>query len=317
MRNNLLSSSSLGRILDESLFEEYDEEQLSSSKHSKFFEIITNPVYLCSCLSITSLLFISTAIIFWATDYFFNVLNSGKENVLPMFILISLTGPVLGIIIGGAIVQKLAKGYEGKHSIFLCLIFGICAFSSTIPVSFVDNKYIFSVILWSVLFFGGAIVPNIQGIMISSLQPNLRAAGNSLSNILQNSLGFLPAPFVYGIIYDYTKSTQPKLAMIVILSYSIVGVIFIGIAMIFRYKYWEEFKKRGLKNEEIEKEKEDLLEKEDIDDENFQLISENENEDNHESKGKDNNQYGNILEDDEYLFNDNDKNQNENQLWKE
>lgn len=307
----------MGRILDESLFEEYGEDQLSSSKHSKFIEIITNPVYLCSCLSITSLLFISTAIIFWATDYFFNVLNSGKENVLPIFILISLTGPVLGIIIGGAVVQKLAKGYEGKHSIFFCLIFGICAFSSTIPVSFVENKYIFAIILWSVLFFGGAIIPNIQGIMISSLQPDLRAAGNSLSNILQNLFGFLPAPFVYGIIYEYSKSTQPKLAMIVVLSYSIIGVIFIGIAMIFRYKYWEEFKKRGLKSEENEKEKEDLLENENIDDENFQLISENENENTDESKRKNNSQYGNIFEDDEYLFNDNEKNRNETQLWKE
>jgi len=272
------------------------------------------------------LLFISTAIIFWATDYFFNVLKSGKENVLPVFILISLSGPVLGIIIGGAIVQKAAKGYEGKHSIFFCFIFGICAFSSTIPVSFVDNKYIFAVILWSVLFFGGAIIPNIQGIMISSLQPNLRAAGNSLSNILQNSLGFLPAPFVYGVIYEYSKSSQPKLAMIVVLSYSIVGVMFICISMIFRYKHWDEYRKRGILNENSN-ENEDLIRGEFEDEENFLLGSDDNDNDNDKGKVKeisnekdkgynDINQYGNIFDDD-YLFKDEENQKNQSQMWNE
>jgi hypothetical protein len=111
-------------------------------------------------------------------------------------------------------------------------------------VGFVSSEVLFSFLLTSILFFGGAIIPVIQGIMISSLKQDLRAAGNSISNIFQNLLGFLPAPFVYGIIYENTKNTQPKLAMIIILSYSLIGVIFIGLTMIFRYKYWEVLNKQ-------------------------------------------------------------------------
>lgn len=226
----------------DSVFGEIEEEH--NKKEYKILEILQNPIYTFSCLSISSLLFISTAVIFWTTEYFTNILYIGKEEVLSLFLFISLIGPILGIFSGGTIVQKFAGGYEGKHSILFCFLFSIFAFLFSLPVGFVSSEVLFSFLLTSILFFGGAIIPVIQGIMISSLKQDLRAAGNSISNIFQNLLGFLPAPFVYGIIYENTKKTQPKLAMIIILSYSLIGVIFIGLTMIFRYKYWEVLNKQ-------------------------------------------------------------------------
>lgn len=196
-------------------------------------------VFTFSCLAITTLLFISTAIIFWASDYAVNVLHGDHDMVLIVFVVVCLTGPVAGIILGGAIVQKFAGGYEGKHSVTLCIIFAASAFACAIPVAFIWNVYFFGVCLWAILFLGGAIIPNIQGVMISSLDNNLRAAGNSVSNILQNLLGFLPAPFAYGLIYDNTKETNPRLAMTITLWYSSAGIFFLVLVYIFRIRIFK------------------------------------------------------------------------------
>ena len=143
----------------------------------------------------------------------------------------------MGIILGGAIVERCAGGYEGKHSLIYCFVFSGLAFICTIPVKYASGVYSFGIILWGVLFFGGAVIPNLQGVMISSLKKHLRASGNSISNIFQNLLGFLPAPFLYGLIYQHTKDSDPKLAMALTLWYSLAGFSLIGLAMVLRYKY--------------------------------------------------------------------------------
>lgn len=99
------------------------------------------------------------------------------------------------------------------------------------------------------MFFGGAVIPNIQGIMISSLNPDLRAAGNSISNIMQNLLGFLPAPFIYGVIYKFSKDYDKKLAFTCTLYYAFVGVIFITLSLYVRFKKFSEDDRNHLHSE--------------------------------------------------------------------
>ena len=238
---------------DESTFGEGAVDK-KESVFQRFCEIVKEPVFIFTCISITSLLFISTAIIFWGTDYCTNVLHGDHKTVLEGFVLVSISGPVLGIIVGGAIVQKYAGGYEGKNSIMFALLFALLAFASALPFRYMETAESFSICLWGVLFFGGCVIPNLQGIMISSLKNDLRAAGNSVSNILQNLLGFLPAPVVYGFIYEKTKKSDPKAAMTFVLYYSIVGITFGGIAM-----YYRNFKKNteNLVSEEIQFEQND------------------------------------------------------------
>lgn len=218
---------------NESIFGEGEIEG-KESVFKKFGLIVKEPVYIFTCIAITTLLFISTAVIFWASDFAINVIHADNSQVFKMFVIVSLTGPVLGIIIGGAIVEKYAGGYEGKHSITFSIVFATCAFCSALPIGLLESLTAYGIMLWSVLFFGGAVIPNIQGIMISSLKKDLRAAGNSISNILQNLIGFLPAPMVYGFIFEKTKDSNPKLAMTLTLWYSGVGIIFLLISYYYR-----------------------------------------------------------------------------------
>lgn len=210
-------------------------------------------------------MFVSTAIVFWSNDYCRNVLFARQGEILSVFIIVCLTGPILGILLGGVIIDRFAGGYEGKHSLTFGLVFVSLAMASSIPIRIADTLYTFGLILWGILFFGGASIPSIQGVMISSLKPDLRASGYSISNIFLNGLGFLPAPFFYGFIYEKSKKSDPKLAMMITLYISSVAVVLIVVALIFRLKNWDQLNES--KNPEEENEK--LLRKEKIDESNL------------------------------------------------
>lgn len=67
------------------------------------------------------------------------------------------------------------------------------------PIPFVDfNK--FAILIWLVLFFGGAILPPVTGIMLNTVEESKRTAANSVANTVYNLMGYLPAPTFYGMV---------------------------------------------------------------------------------------------------------------------
>lgn len=78
------------------------------------------------------------------------------------------------------------------------LTFASIGIGAALFIPFVDGFWIASSLLWIVLFFGGAMMPGLTGLMMVSVPPYLRAFGNSNGEIIKNIFGFLPAPFMYG-----------------------------------------------------------------------------------------------------------------------
>lgn len=193
------------------------------------------------------MLFISTAITFWGTDYFEYIMKFPKQQVFTAFLIICITGPILGVVVGGIIVQKMG-GYEQKHSILYCLIMLAVGAFLTLPVYWLESIWSITAMIWMVLFFGGSTIPILIGILISSLHPDLRAAGNSVSNVVNYLIGWFPAPFFYSLIYERTKDSTPKLAMALTLAYSFFGLVFLIIATIFRYRRFNDRNSQENKN---------------------------------------------------------------------
>lgn len=161
--------------------------------------------------------------------------------MLTVFVVVCVSAPALGFLLGGILADVLVGGYVTKHSITLSLVFSILSLISTIPIRMAPGLYSFGTSLWIILFLSSSVFPSLQGVMISSLSHELKAAGNSISTIILNLLGCLPAPFIYGFIYENTKHSDPKLAMSLMLWIpSISSVIFISLAMIFRFKNWKD-----------------------------------------------------------------------------
>lgn len=61
-----------------------------------------------------------------------------------------------------------------------------------------DDFWIVTVIFSSNLFGGGVIVVLMYGIILSSLDVELRPKGNAIAQMAYNLFGYMPSPWIYG-----------------------------------------------------------------------------------------------------------------------
>jgi MFS family permease len=192
-------------------------------------------------MTLAILYFIITAIQFWASDYLKLVLMTEEHIVSIAFTFTCVSAPTLGIILGGCSLSK-AGGPQTMKAIVICLFYSIGAMIFSLPIPLANDVYYFTGFRWFVLFFGGAMVPIITGIIITSVPHDVRSSGNSVSNFMSNLIGYLPAPFIYGFISKFSSETHPRLAMLITMNFSSVGLLFISLAVYFKYQQTKEKK---------------------------------------------------------------------------
>jgi hypothetical protein len=79
-------------------------------------------------------------------------------------------------------------------------VFSAVGIGAGVAIPFVSTFYVSAILLWIVLFFGGAMVPGLTGMIMSSVQPEMRSFGNSKGEIIKNTFGYFPSPFLYGLV---------------------------------------------------------------------------------------------------------------------
>ena len=104
---------------------------------------------------------------------------------------------------------------------------GFCAIAVALPMPWFTEFWVVGLLTWLLLFFGGFIVPPLTGVMINSVPPKHRTSANSISNLLQNLLGFLPAPFLYGLITKYTGGAKSMWGMFMLFYSSILTISYL------------------------------------------------------------------------------------------
>ena len=70
----------------------------------KLKSLISNKSFICLTLSLSVLYFVITGIQFWISDYFIVVLGVAQEKVFVYFSVSCITGPTMGVMVGGFIV---------------------------------------------------------------------------------------------------------------------------------------------------------------------------------------------------------------------
>ena len=235
----------------DSRFQNIDLDMSKSKKRNsnccmEVLHVIRQPIFLLCIFTLAVLFYILTVIQFQGTEYMMNALGATNlTQTLMCFAIICLTSPTLGILIGSSIINY-QGGYETKNSILICLISSTLSAICTIPAPFMTNIYTFTLCLWLVLFFGGAVVPPLNGIIMSSIPRELVGTANSIVIMISNLFGYLPAPFLYGIIKDMygqkqeSEMNQERYTMRISLWLSGLGVVFLLIATIIRYKKYDE-----------------------------------------------------------------------------
>ena len=106
-----------------------------------------------------------------------------------------------------------------------------------------------------VLFFifNCAVVPVLTGVILWSMPKNQKGLGNGISSLVTTFLGKFPAPLIYGILQEKYSSSYNKIGMLGLMSTSFLGVIFLGLTTIYRYRTEVEDNKSVFEKKESDK----------------------------------------------------------------
>ena len=202
---------------------------------------------------------------FYADEYMGTVLGIEKKIKFILYVVLCMTGPVLGILICGIICSKLG-GYASKKGMIFIIILNVIACISSHFITLTLNPFLSLSANWLYLFCYAAVTPLQGGVIIASLPKELKGNGFSINMFLLNGIGSFPSSYIFGLISDYfnkynlENKVKYRKAMIIIMFYNYLGLILIIIAGIFRFRLQGELGNNEEKYNQI-KEKE---EKDDI-----------------------------------------------------
>lgn len=233
-------------------------------------KIICNKIFLFSSICNSVAFFGIGVVQFFGDKYMEVVLEIDSSIRFIFFGLLCLLGPTCGMVFGGIICSKLG-GYTKKNSMTFIIISMALASIISMFIACHTNIVLFIIAAWTYLFAIGAVIPPISGLIISCLVNNLRGDGFSICNFLNNLIGNFLSSYVYSLIVDAfalenkeedAKYTDKyRYAWMISMGYNFVGLLFVIIAGIFRYRIEGDLSDNPTNEEKDEKEEEEEKEK--------------------------------------------------------
>jgi len=152
------------------------------------------------------------------------VIGKDQADVTVAFGITSITAPIVGVFLGGTIIDKLG-GYQGPvataRTLKCCAIFAIGASSSAVLCAFApkligadnpDVGFLLTIgLIASTLLFGGAIIPAATAIIVSAVDADLRELASAGSIFLFQQLGYAAAPLVSSLVGSAASADLAKL----------------------------------------------------------------------------------------------------------
>ena len=155
-----------------------------------------------------------------------NNIEYNLNRIFVTFAVVCLTAPTLGVLIGGYLIEKIG-GYTNKHALKICFHSSVIAGCCGMPLPLCSNYWTFTSLMWLTLFFGGSIMPGLTGILLNSLDANMKEAGNSITQIIYNIIGYFPASFLYGLVCNLTGGKKSKWGLIMLMSFTVIGMFYL------------------------------------------------------------------------------------------
>ena len=220
------------------------------------------PAILCTKLFIlmsignTVAIFGVRVIQFYADKYMEVVLGVDKNAKFIYFIVLCITGPILGILIVGIIMQKIG-GYGSRNGMIFIIILNAVASIVSMIFPATLNTFISLASAWIYLFCLAAVSPLQGGVIIASLPKELKGNGYAINIFFLNGIGSFPSSYVFALICDFIRDNYDKsnmrykTTMRIVMLYNFFGLLMVIFAGIVRFRIKGEF---GLQQNEEEKE---------------------------------------------------------------
>ena len=239
---NDVYNSKYGRPSLYSIFSMIDtEEEYGTKKYcNALTKLAKNKNYISTMFGISCSLFVVTGIQFWISDYMQEVIHFNSSETYIIYTLVCISAPTLGVLTGGILIQYLG-GYTTCKAIDACSKLTFIGFICSCILPIFEIPILFVFIMWLLLFFESSVTPGLTGLMISSIPDNYKELGNSITQLCYNLIGFLPSPYIYGLVSSYTGGGDSKWGLSVIILWSFFGFISLIFAKkIFNYNQMNE-----------------------------------------------------------------------------
>lgn len=195
--------------------------------------LLKSPVYICVLLCLSSIFFVVSGIQYWVTIFLLQYFNMDHRTVvrpcLPgegnvagggrhrcrhtprawrssqvlLFALVSSTGPLIGVLAGGWIVDR-AGGYENHPRCLRILAnYTVVGIALAAGIALSERAYVVVALIWCLLVVGGAVLAPATGILITAVPPAVRTFASAISMMSYNVLGYFLAPVVSGAVIQY------------------------------------------------------------------------------------------------------------------
>lgn len=128
------------------------------------------------------------------------MLQGDENSVYLMFIVVILSGPSLGALIGGILTTHIMGSYNNPKALPVSLGIYVIFSGLCIGCTFVNNSYTFMLLFWFAVFAQGFIEPLMMGIILNTVSPYERPAASSLSIMIETVFGYVPSPYLYGLV---------------------------------------------------------------------------------------------------------------------
>ncbi|OQR96184.1 hypothetical protein THRCLA_07355, partial [Thraustotheca clavata] len=164
------------------------------------------PVFTSIVLGLSALFFCVTGIQYWTTPFLTTNLDDSAYTIHSAYLVVSGTGPILGVVFGGRLIDYFG-GYAGPvqeaKALGICMILGIFSVLAALPISYSSNTFWIAILLWTMLFCGGALLPPCSGIVIACAPPHLRPLASSVAYTSYNFLGYAASNYIPGVVMDF------------------------------------------------------------------------------------------------------------------
>ena len=276
--NDKNGDDNIGKEKSKAQIKKEKEEMKGQSKYAKVIlflkqlpKILSTKIFIFMSIGNTVAFFGMRVIQFYADKYMELVLAVEQNVKFIYYTVLCLTGPILGVLIIGIVMQKIG-GYGSRNGMILILILNAIAAVVSIIFTITLNTFLSLASAWIYLFCLAAVTPLQGGVIIASLPKELKGNGYSVNMLFLNAIGSFPSSYVFGLICDFIKDNYDssnmryRTTMRIVMFYNFVGLVLIILAGIFRFRIKGDL---GAENKEIDKEKDDeeKREKEEIEDE--------------------------------------------------
>jgi len=194
--------------------------------------LLSNGPYVFLVLTGAEQMFVVSGTQYWVTYYLIEVLDTPQKQAFFYFASVAISAPVLGAVLSGSMTTWIG-GFTSVKALPQASVFAVVAVVGAVLVPLVDDAVACVSLIWVSLLGGAFVLPVVVGVMLTKVEPEMRATANALCYLIWNLLGCFPSPFVYGLANELSgQGNKSRWGMMVLMDSSVFILVFIILAMV-------------------------------------------------------------------------------------